>query len=96
MRGRSVFSLDENKQIEARDAEGKLAVIDKKVMTTKNWIEGLKDTSPHYWPESEGAGAHGGSTGGDTDYHTKLNDLATKGDMKGFRALRAKHNEAKK
>lgn len=96
MRGRGVFSLDENKQIEARDAEGKLAITeDKKVLTTKNWIEGLKDTSPHYWPESEGAGAHGGSSGPDADYHTKLNELASKNDMKGFRALRAKHNSRK-
>jgi len=97
LRGRSVFSLDDKKQIEARDSEGKLAVTeDKKVLTVKNWIEGLKETSPHYWPQSEGAGAEGGLGGGDNDYTTKLAELAAKGDMKGYRALRDKHNKAKK
>lgn len=97
MRGRGVFSLDESKQIEARDSEGKLAVTeDKKVLTPKNWITGLKETSPHYWPNSESAGAHGGPGGADSDYTAKLADLAAKGDNAGYRALRDKHNQAKK
>lgn len=97
MRGRGVFSLDDSKQIEARDADGKLATTeDKKVLTPKNWIKGLKDTSPHYWPGSEGAGAQGGLGGSDSDYTAKLADLAAKGDNDGYRALRDKHNKSKK
>ncbi len=97
LRGRGVFSLDDNKLIEARDKDGKLAVTeDKKVLTVKNWVEGLKETSPHYWPQSEGAGAEGGLGGSDSDYTKKLADLAAKGDMKGYRALRDKHNKGKK
>lgn len=96
LRGRSVFSLDENGQIEARDAEGKLAVTeDKKVLTPKNWIEGLREKSPHYWPASEGAGAMGGTGAADSDLTKRLNDLAAKGDMKGYRALRDKHAKKK-
>ena len=88
MRGRGVFSLDANKQIEARDAEGKLAVTeDKKVLTTKNWVEGLKTTSPHYWPGSKGAGAFGGQ-GNESDFNLKLQALAESGDTAGYRKLR--------
>lgn len=97
LRGRGIFSLDDQKQIEARDGEGKLAVTeDKKVLNPKNWIEGLKETSPHYWPGSTGAGAEGGLGGGDSDYTTKLAELASKGDMVGYRALRDKHKKGKK
>ncbi len=90
MRGRGVFSLDDKKQIEARDSEGKLAKTkDDKVLTTKNWVEGLKDSSPHYWPNSEGAGAHGGDGGPDSDLTVKLKTAADKGDMVEYRRLRA-------
>jgi len=90
LRGRGIFSLDDNKQIEARDAEGKLAVTeDKKVLTTKNWIEGLKETSPHYWPNSEGAGAHGRNAGAEGDYLAKLQAAADSGDMEAYRKIRA-------
>lgn len=90
MRGRGVFSLDEKKQVEARDSEGKLAkTSDDKVLTTKNWVEDLKATSPHYWPNSEGAGAHGGDPGNAGDYTAKLQAAASSGDMVEYRRLRA-------
>jgi len=90
MRGRGVFSLGEDKQIEARDGEGKLAKTkDDKVLTTKNWIEGLKESSPHYWPSSEGAGAHGGDGGPDSDRTAKLKAAADSGNMTEYRRLRA-------
>jgi len=89
LRGRSVFSLDDAKLIEARDAEGKLALTeDKKVLTTQNWIEGLKDTSPHYWPPSEGAGAFGGKGGGETDAFAKRVAAAESGDVDAYRRNR--------
>jgi hypothetical protein len=88
LRGKGIFSLDESKQIEARDSEGKLAITeDKKVLNTKNWIEGLKVTSPHYWPGSEGAGAFGGQ-GNNDDYYTRLQAYADAGDMVGYRKFR--------
>lgn len=94
LRGRGVFSLDANKLIEARDSEGKLAVTeDKKVLTVKNWVEGLKTTSPHYWPGSEGAHATPGSGGDPSDLTLKLNALAADGKMDEYRALRDKHKK---
>ncbi len=93
LRGRSVFSLDENKQIEARDAQGSLAVTeDKKVLTTANWIDGLKTTSPHYWPQSEGAGAFGKTGVGETDAMAKRIAAAESGDVNAYR----KQRDAKK
>jgi hypothetical protein len=89
LRGRGIFSLDENKQIEARDAEGKLAITeDKKVLTTKNWIEGLKTTSPHYWPQSTSANAYGGRSGDMTDIMAKKIAAAESGDVNAYRKLR--------
>jgi len=89
MRGRSVFSLDDNKQIEARDKDGKLAQTeDKKVLTTKNWVEGLKTTSPHYWPGSQGAGAFGGDGGPEGDRMEKLDAAAKSGDVAAYRKIR--------
>jgi len=89
LRGRSIFSLDKNKQIEARDDAGKLAVTeDQKVLTTKNWVDGLKTTSPHYWPSSEGAGAHGKTGVPGTDQMAKQIAAAESGDAKSYRAIR--------
>ena len=90
LRGRSIFSLDENKVIEARDSEGKLAVTeDKKVLNTKNWIESLRKTSPHYWPQSKGAGAFGGSSDM-SDVMARKIAAAESGDVNAYRRLRAK------
>lgn len=89
LRGRTVFSLDEKKQIEARDSEGKLAVTeDKKVLTPTNWIEGLKTTSPHYWPNSQSAGAYGGTGGPEGDRMDKLAKVADSGDVDAYRKIR--------
>lgn len=97
LKGSMVFSVGtESGEVEARDKDGKLAVTeDKKVLTVKNWIEGLKTTSPHYWPDSEGAGAFGGKGGSSDDITTKLNELAAAGKMKEYRALRDKHKKGK-
>jgi len=88
LRGRNVFSLDDKYQLEARTADGKLAkTADDKVLNPVNWLEGLKKTSPHYWPMSEGAGAF--SHGRMSEYSEALATAAEKGDMTSFRKLRA-------
>lgn len=90
LRGRNVFTLAEDGSVEARDSEGKLAKTkDDRVLTTTNWIEGMKETSPHYWPGSEGAGAGGGSGAG-SDIDAQMNAAADKGDHKEYRRLKAK------
>lgn len=91
LRGSNVFSLAEDGSVEARDRDGKLAKTQdgKSVLTTSNWIEDLKKSSPHYWPRSESAGAHRGDGTTEGDYNASLAAAADRGDMKEFRRLRA-------
>ena len=95
LHGRNVFSLAEDGTVEARDLEGKLRkTADDKVLTPSNWIDGLKTASPHYWPDSAGAGAQGGGSGGDgTDLQAAINRAAEKGDHGEYRRLRAKQQK---
>ncbi len=91
LRAKSMFSLDDKGEPEARDSGGKLKKNDDgNVMTPGVWLEDLKVTSPHYWPTSRGSGAVGGNLGADADTTAKLADLVAKNDMAGYRALRAK------
>jgi hypothetical protein len=89
MRATQIFSLGEDGSVEARDSQGNLMKIDDLVLTPDNWIKSLKESAPHYWPPSQGAGATGsGANSGDV--MKKLADLAAKGDMVGYRRLRKK------
>jgi len=89
LRGRSVFSVAEDGSVEARDKDGKLLKTeDGKVLTPTLYIEGLKKTSPHYWPPSSGAGAQGGSGTDQSDITSALDRAATSGDMAEFKRLR--------
>jgi hypothetical protein len=95
MRSKQVFSLAEDGTLEARGSDGKLLKNDKgNVVTPIVWLEGLKESAPHYWPSSEGVGATGGSINSDADLTEKLAEFARKGDMKGYRTLRDKMKSA--
>lgn len=88
MRGTALFSVGADGSVEARDRDGKLLKNDEGlVVSPKVWIESLKSMSPHYWPESEGAGfrGRGGSGGDDTGI---LADAASSGNMDKYRKLR--------
>lgn len=90
LHGRSIFSLADDGSLEARDNEGKLRkTVDDKVLTTTNWIEGLKRTAPHYWPVTVGAGANGGVMD-PSDMTQALENALKKGDMQTYRKLRSK------
>lgn len=91
LRGSREFSLAQDGTIESRDADGKLKkTLDDKVLTPYNWIEGLKKTSPHYWPDSQGVGARGRFSTDPNDYNAALEDAATSGNIDQFRKLRKK------
>lgn len=95
MRGNPVFSLGANGEVEARDDQGNLLKnSEDMVVTPKNWVAGLKNTSPHYWPTSEGAGAYSANAS-DADLADQLEALVKKGDMAGYRDLRAKMMQKK-
>jgi len=89
LRAKTMFALGTDGSVEARDAAGKLLKNeDGNVITPSVWLESMKETSPHYWPSSEGSGARGGNITGDADTTEKLAALAKKGDMVGYRKLR--------
>lgn len=93
LQGRTIFNLADDMSLESRDAEGKLRkTVDDKVLTTANWIEGLKKTSPHYWPPSVGAGATGGADGG-SDLDAAIAAAAENGDTATYRKLREKRKK---
>lgn len=90
LHGRSIFSLADDGSLEARDTEGKLRkTTDDKVLTTTNWIEGLKKTAPHYWPVTVGLGAHG-STMDAGDLTAAMEDALRRNDFETYKKLRAK------
>lgn len=78
--------------IEARDKDGHLRKTEdgEKLLTPKLFIESLKTGKPHYWPDSNSAGAegagHGQGSSGDTS--KKIAAAAAAGDMVAFRKLR--------
>lgn len=91
MRSKEIFSLAEDGTLEARDENGKLLKNDKgNVITPVVWLEGLKETAPHYWPSSSGVGARGGNITNDADLTAKLAQYAKEGNMDAYRKLRAK------
>lgn len=91
LHGRNVFALADDGSVEARDTEGKLRkTVDDKVLTPTNWIEGLKKSSPHYWPDSVGAGATGMGAGDEGDLTAALNKAASSGNMTEYRRIRKK------
>ncbi len=63
-RARGIFSLDEDGKIEARDSDGNIITVKKKALNPEVFISQLKETAPHFWPKSQGAGASGGTGNG--------------------------------
>lgn len=99
MRGMGVFSLGEdNKTIEARDGHGKLVKIDDgtKILTPSLFIEQLKRTAPHFWPQSESARFDSASGTELEEIEAQMNAAADRGDSVEYRRLRAKLNAATK
>ena len=66
LRGRGVFTVGDNNQLEARDSEGNLRKVGNKALSPDLFIKGLRDTHPHYWPDSQSGGARGGTGGGNS------------------------------
>jgi hypothetical protein len=65
-RGRQVFALDREGRAVARDGEGAaiLGADGKSPLSPAEWLEGMRETAPHWWPPSSGAGAPGAGSAG--------------------------------
>lgn len=56
--GERLFDLDENGNVVTKDGVGVTPGVDPTV-----WLTEVKNTRPHWWPESAGAGAKGSTSG---------------------------------
>lgn len=65
MRARGVFTVGDDGQLEARDADGNLITVNNKPLTPETFVLQLREKYPHYWPDSKSGGANGGA-GGDS------------------------------
>lgn len=88
IRGKALFSIGEDGSLEAKDDKGEFIKVDGKLLTPTSWVS---DLPRHYWPQSDGLGASGSSTGGDVD--EKLAAAAKSGNMSAYRKLRSKKNK---
>jgi hypothetical protein len=62
-------------------------------LTIEEWVTSLKDEASHLFPGSGGSGGSGGRGGMGGDMNQQLMDAAKSGDMKQYRAIRAKMKE---
>lgn len=99
-RGLIIFAVDSEGNLEARDAKGDLMKTESGILLTPElFIEGLRESAPHYWPPSEGSGGEGSKTGADgkkLSIHQQKADAAKRGDMTEYDRLTAvqKKNKA--
>jgi hypothetical protein len=56
---RSVFSIDQDGNIVALDADGNVQMgkSGKDPLQPQEWLEGMKEKRPHWWPAPQGGGA---------------------------------------
>ena len=62
-RAKRIFALNDKGLIEGRDASGAL-ILSKdgsSPLTVPEWLEGMKDSAPHWWAATKGADAAGGA-----------------------------------
>lgn len=59
--GENIFEVDESGRVVTRDGVGVTPGIEASV-----WLTEVKQTRPHWWPESQGVGARGGDGGNGT------------------------------
>lgn len=65
-RARGMFAISEEGLVEARDQDGNLIKIGKKIASPDVFVEALKESAEHLWPDSKGTGAKGSKGGGAT------------------------------
>jgi len=95
LRAKGAFVIEEGVPI-ARDAKGEIIRGKEGPITIAEWVTSLKETAPHLFPGSQGAGT-GGSTGGQGgtgDLDTRMAAAASSGDMKTYRKLRDQKKKA--
>ena len=86
LRATIFFDVEEG-QVVARDNKGELVRGKDGPITIQEWVASLKESAPHRFPGSRGAGATG-DTGGTGDIEAGMAAAASSGYLKTFRKLR--------
>lgn len=86
-RALAVFKIENGEPI-PRDKSGQIMAGKDGVMTMKEWAEGLRETAPHLFPESSGAGTNGSrSNSKPTGIDAQIIAARKSGDVKKLREL---------
>ena len=72
------FDLDENLKPVARDESGNLLMgkNGKDPLSPSEWLEGMRENAPHWFPAPKGGGSQGGQGGGNDGEHTITREAA--------------------
>lgn len=88
LRGQGKFHVEDDGSVTMRDGQGNVLKHDGKTATPESFVTGLKETAPHYWPQSTGPNLDGGFSEG-SDALKALQKAASSGNMEEYRRLRA-------
>jgi hypothetical protein len=78
-RGRAMFNLDESGQAVAVGEDGKpvLGKDGKTPFAPLEWLEGMKEKAPHWFPATASGGGAGGGSGGGAHANKKASEMST-------------------
>lgn len=93
LRAKATFKIEDGTPI-ARNDKNEIIRGKDGAITIQEWIQSLKDTAPHLFPGSSGAGASGGQGGGGSDIDSRMAAAAASGDMVEYKRLRKEKNSA--
>jgi hypothetical protein len=96
LRAKAEFQVEDGKPV-ARDGDGKIITGKEGPLTISEWVGNLKESAPHLFPASEGAGGAGNRGGANqSNIDGKMAAAASAGNMTEYRRLRALKKQGKK
>lgn len=93
LRAKAAFKIEDGTPI-ARDENGEIIRGADGAITVEEWVGSLKQSAPHLFPGSQGAGAGGaGGAAGGGDVEARLAAASESGNMAEYRRLRAERDQ---
>lgn len=90
-RALNVFKVGEDGELVAEDKTGTMFGKDgKSPLTTAEWLEGMRDKAPHWFPAPSGGGSQGGQNGGGGAFTISMSDARDSGKYQAARAAAEK------
>lgn len=92
-RAKAAFTIEDGQPI-ARDEKGQIIRGKDGPISIQEWVAKLKETAPHLFPPSRGAGARGSSGGSLSSLDARMQAAAEANDMAEYRRLRKERDSA--